>query len=308
MAEIRTDLAMESADASGAGELPGVHISNWESGDVVITEVKIEKEDGARLLGKPLGTYITLECGSARRRSTEGRQAVAALLAEELARLLPEEDGRPILVVGLGNRSATPDSLGPMAVDRTFVTRHIFKELPETLDDRMKPVCAIAPGVLGVTGVETFEMVSGIIEKVKPRAVIAVDSLSARAMARIGSTVQLTDVGIQPGSGVGNHRRALTEQSLGVKVIAIGVPMVIYAATIARDALEYLSEEDGEDHMAALDAMTEKLLEGAFGEMIVTPREVDDLIGDVAAMVASGINRALQPELSEREILEMMGN
>lgn len=308
MSQIRTDLAMESANAAGTDDLPGVHVSNWESGDVVITEVRIDREDGARLLGKPMGTYITLECNGAHRSTTEGRQAVANLLGEELARLLPEDDGNPILIVGLGNRAVTPDSLGPLTVDRTFVTRHIFKELPESIDHRMSPVCAVAPGVLGVTGVETFEMVSGIIERVKPRAVIAIDSLSARATSRIGSAVQLTDVGIQPGSGVGNHRRPLTEASLGIKVVAIGVPMVIYAATIARDAMEMLSEGDGANHDEALDAMTKKLLEGAFSDMIVTPREVDDLVGDVAAMLASGINRALHPELNEREILDMMGN
>lgn len=308
MSQIRTDLAMESASAAGRDDLPGVHVSNWESGDVVITEVKIDREDGSKLLGKPIGTYITLECSGAHRSTTEGRQAVASLLGEELGRLLPENDGNPVLIVGLGNRSVTPDSLGPLTVDRTLVTRHIFKELPESIDDRMSPVCAIAPGVLGVTGVETFEMVSGIIDRVKPRAVIAVDSLAARATSRIGSAVQLTDVGIQPGSGVGNHRRALTGESLGVKVLAVGVPMVIYAATIARDAMEMLAEEDGIDHEQALDAMTGKLLEGAFGDMIVTPREVDDLVTDVAAMLAGGINRALHPELSEREILDMMSN
>lgn len=298
--QIRTDLAMESAGAAGSSQLPGVHVSAWESGDVNITEVRIEREDGARLLGKPIGTYITLECAGEHRRTTEGRRAVANLLGEELLRLLPEDGDKPVLVVGLGNRSVTPDALGPMTVDRTLVTRHIFKELPESVDDRMMPVAAVAPGVLGVTGIETFEMVQGIVKGLNPRAVIAVDSLSARSTYRIGSAVQLTDVG--------NHRRALTEESLGVKVLAVGVPMVIYAATIARDAMEILSDEDGEDHMEALDSMTNKLLESDLGEMIVTPREVDDLVGDVAQMLAGGINRALHPGLDEREILDMMGN
>lgn len=308
MSQIRTDLAMESTGAAGKDSLPGVHVSNWESGDVTITEVRIEREEAAKLLGKPVGNYITLELTGANRRTSEGRAAVASLLGEEIARLLPDDDGRPILIIGLGNRSVTPDALGPMTVDRSLVTRHIFRELPETADERMSAVCAIAPGVLGVTGIETFELVTGIVEHVDPRAVIAIDSLAARAVSRVGSTVQLTDVGIQPGSGVGNHRRALTGETLGVKVLAVGVPMVIYAATIARDAFEMLNEDDEEDHDSALDAMAQKLLDGALGEMIVTPREVDDLVSDVAQMLAGGINRALHPGLSEREMLDMMGN
>jgi len=221
---------------------------------------------------------------------------------------LPEDDDRPVLVIGLGNRLATPDSLGPKTVDGTLVTRHLFRELPDQADERMSPVCAVAPGVLGVTGIETMEVVRAIVSAVNPRAVIAIDSLAARAINRVGCTVQLTDTGIQPGSGVGNHRSALTSDILGVKVLAIGVPMVIYAATIARDAFEMLAgEEDSPDREAALDAMSKELLEGAIGEMIVTPREVDDLVANAAAMLAGGINKALHRGLSDQEISAMMG-
>lgn len=307
MRQIRTDLAMESADAHGADHLPGVSISTWESGGVTITEVQVKTEEGARLIGKPVGHYITLECDGVRKRRPEARSAVASLLGEELIRLLPDENDSPVLVVGLGNRMVTPDALGPLAVDGTLVTRHLYRELPHLTDRRMNPVCAVAPGVLGVTGIETMEITQSLVKAIRPRAVVVVDSLTARAVSRVGSTVQLTDTGIQPGSGVGNHRSALTRESLGVPVLAIGVPMVIYAATIVRDAFELLSDDDGaQNHDAALEQLSDELMQNAVGEMIVTPREVDSLVSDAAAMLASGINQALHPGLSEHDILLMM--
>ena len=307
MRQIRTDLAMESAGAMGGRELPGVQISEWETGGVTLTEVKIETDEGARLLGKPVGLYVTLECEGVKRRNVEARRAMSALLGEELARLLPDDNGAPVLVAGLGNRTVTPDSLGPLTVDRTLVTRHLYAERPELTRRGMTPVCAVAPGVLGVTGVETSEMVRAISQAVRPRAVVAVDSLAARAVSRVASTVQLTDTGIRPGSGVGNHRAALTAETLGAPVLAVGVPMVIYAATIARDAFGLLSkDDDSPEHEQALDAMAKELLSGSLDEMIVTPHEVDDLVSDAAAILAGGINRALHPGLSEQEILTMM--
>ena len=284
----------------GKARYPGVKVAVWEESGINITEVIIDEDAGARMMGKPLGRYITLECGEVRTGNPEMRKAVSSLLAEELTRMLPGGD-QPVMVVGLGNRQVTPDSLGPMTVDRTLVTRHIFQELPDSVDDRMQPVCAIAPGVLGVTGIETLEMVSALAERVKPRAVIAIDSLAAREVSRVGTAIQLTDTGIQPGSGVGNHRRALNRDAVGVPVIAVGVPTVIYASTIVRDALGKLGGEQ-ED----LDKLTDDMLKNATGDMIVTPREVDDLVEDVAGMVALGINQALHPGLSEAEIATMM--
>lgn len=298
MRQIRTDLAMESARA---GDLPGVTISGWEAGDVHVTEVKVDPGEGSKLLGKPPGSYVTLEMSDPR--APESREALANLLGEELARMLPAEDGRPVLVVGLGNRDVTPDALGPKVVSETLVTRHIFRELPDAVDARMRSVCAVAPGVLGVTGVETLEMAKGIVEHVGPRVAIVIDALAARAASRLGTTVQIADTGIQPGSGVGNHRSALTQETLGVPVIAIGVPMVIYAATIVRDALEGMTQGAKEE---AADAIEKEVLGTALGEMIVTPREIDDLVKDSARMLASGINRALHPGLSDREISELM--
>ena len=308
MRQFRTDLAMESAGMHGADELPGVSISGWESGGVQITEVCVENKEGARLIGKPEGHYITLECEGVRQRDPDARTAVGTLLGEEIARLLPKENEASVLVIGLGNRMITPDALGPLTVDGTLVTRHLYRELPHLTDKRMSPVCAVAPGVMGVTGIETMEMVRSIIQEIRPRAVIAIDSLAARSTGRVGSTVQLTDTGIHPGSGVGNHRSALTEETLGVPVLALGVPMVVYAATIARDAFELLAgEDDSPEQDEALDQMAEELLAGSMGEMIVTPREVDALVEDAAGMLACGINRALHPGLTESDLLAMMG-
>ncbi len=301
--QIRTDLAMESVGPDGAKgktKIPGVKVSIWEEGGITITEVVVDEEAGVRFTGKPMGRYVTLECGAVKTGSPDVRRAVSSLLAEELMRMLPEGEA-PVMVVGLGNRQVTPDALGPMTVDRTLVTRHIFQELPDSVDDRMRPVCAIAPGVLGVTGIETLEMVSALADRVRPRAVVAIDSLAAREVGRVGTAIQLTDTGIQPGSGVGNHRRALDQGAVGAPVIAVGVPTVIYAATIVRDALGKLggAEED-------VERLTDEMLRNATGDMIVTPREVDDLVEDVAGIVALGINQALHPGLSESEISTMM--
>lgn len=299
MRQVRTDMALEASQA--AGSIPGVHVSQWEEESVSITEVRVETEEAAQRLGKSVGTYLTLECEGVRRRDPAAREEVQNVLGEEIARLLPpDEQGAPVLVVGLGNRRVTPDSLGPKTVDGTLVTRHLLRELPDKVDGRLNPVCAIAPGVMGATGLETMETVGALVKEIHPRCLIVIDSLAARASSRVGVSIQLSDTGIQPGSGVGNHRRALNERELGVRVIALGMPTVVYAVTIARDALEILGE--GETNPAALDEVTKSLFENEIGEMIVTPREVDDMIDDAAQMLAGGINRALQTALSPEEI------
>ena len=299
MRQVRTDMALEASQA--AGSIPGVHVSQWEEESVSITEVRVETEEAAQRLGKSVGTYLTLECEGVRRRDPAAREEVQNVLGEEIARLLPpDEQGAPVLVVGLGNRRVTPDSLGPKTVDGTLVTRHLLRELPDKVDERLNPVCAIAPGVMGATGLETMETVSALVKEIHPRCLIVIDSLAACASSRVGVSIQLSDTGIQPGSGVGNHRHALNERELGVRVIALGMPTVVYAVTIARDALEILGE--GETNPAALDEVTKSLFENEIGEMIVTPREVDDMIDDAAQMLAGGINRALQTALSPEEI------
>ncbi len=307
MIETRTDLAMEAFENTDGGPLPGVRVSHWEQDGIQITEVVVTDNEAARQLGKPKGTYLTLESNLLKERDPDARLAMAAMLGEEIGRVLPRGDGSaPVLVVGLGNRAITPDSLGPGVVDRTLVTRHMLGG--PLKGNPMESVCAIAPGVLGVTGIESMELVEAVVNKMKPRAILCVDSLAARDSRRIGSAIQLTDTGIQPGAGVGNHRKPLTEQSVGAPVIAVGMPTVIYAATLAKDAFAWLNARTGDDdaHEAALEDMERSLLEGELGDMIVTPREIDSIIQDAAGIIASGINRALQPRLSDAEIAAMM--
>lgn len=307
MLGFRTDLAMEAFDGENQQGFPGVDVHRWETGGVTLTEVVIKDASAERALGKRAGRYLTLESALLRRRDPDVRQAMAGLLSEELSRLLPEWDAHACtLVIGLGNRQITPDSLGPSVIDKTLVTRHLSDHLFPLSD--MRPVSAIAPGVLGVTGIETMDIVESLVRLINPAAVICIDSLAARDSGRIGSTLQLTDTGIQPGAGVGNHRRALTCESVGAPVIAIGMPTVIHAATLARDAFEWLNRQSGDasSHDDALSDMERSLLSTDLGDMIVTPREIDALVQDAAGIIAAGINRALQPELTDADIAAMM--
>ena len=300
MPNLRTDLAMENV--GGNPDLPGVDVRAWQQGDISMTEVIIQSEEAGRALEKPPGSYLTMECALLRDHDPQARIAMSNLLAGELGRLIPDKNSAPVLVVGLGNRSVTPDSLGPAVAEKILVTRHFLnsKYAPEG----MHSVCAIAPGVLGVTGIETMELVESLVQQVQPRAVICIDSLAARDSRRIGATVQISSTGIQPGSGVGNHRRPLTRETLGVDVIAIGVPTVIYAATLARDAFALLSDQDKHDE--ALGSLERELLDTTLGNLIVTPRDVDAIIKNCATLIAGGVNQALQPNLSESEIAQMM--
>ena len=303
----RTDLAMESFENADGGAIPGAQVSRWESGGIEITEVLITDNEAAQLLDKPKGTYLTLESPLLMERDPDARLAMASLLAEEIDRMLPDGDGSaPVLVVGLGNRSITPDALGPGVVDRTLVTRHMLGA--PWAQSGMNSVCAVAPGVLGITGIESMELVEALVKAIAPRAILCVDSLAARDSRRIGCTIQLTDTGIQPGAGVGNHRKPLTQQSVGVPVVSVGMPTVVYAATLARDAFAWLAgrQGDGAGHEAALQDMEQTLLGAEIGEMIVTPREIDAIIQDASGIIASAVNRALQPTLSDAEIAAMM--
>lgn len=235
------------------------------------------------------------------------REALSWELAQAIRQMLPEH-ARTVLVTGLGNRSVTPDALGPRTVERVLVTRHMDGCLPDDVSARMASVCAAAPGVLGVTGLETAEVLRGMAEHVQPDAVIAVDALAARSSARICSTIQIADTGISPGSGVGNHQKALTRETLGAPVIAVGVPMVVYASTIASDAMSDMIREDGgtEADEEKVAACVERVVSERLGDLIVTPREVDALVERMAGILAEGINLALHPGLSREEIEQLM--
>jgi spore protease len=299
----RSDLALESSALAGGAQVAGVRMEQLRLGDLTETVVEIVDERGVAALDKPCGRYVTLESNQMHLAEPALSDMIVDRLAETLTGMLPELGS--VLVIGLGNRRITADSLGPRVVDSILVTRHMRENTPTPVKGRLRCVAAMSPGVLGVTGMETAEVVRGVVEHTKPDAVIAIDALAAKETGRICTTMQIADTGIAPGSGVGNHRMGLSEETLGVKVIALGVPMVVYAATIARDALELLVEDlstDQEEHRGALDALVDRVVARRLGDLVVTPREVDERVAHMADMLALGINRALQPRLSKDEI------
>ena len=295
---VRTDLAME-LQKSVKKSVNGLsfHVEEPQEG-IRITRVAVESEEAEAALGKAQGKYVTLEAAEIGTRDPMLEEAMSHLMAQELMRILPEP-GRndAVLVVGLGNEQVTPDALGPRTVEKLMVTRHLLEMMPEAMDKRIRPVCAIAPGVLGETGIETAEVVRGVVDRIHPCAVVAVDALASRDSQRIGAAIQISDAGLQPGSGVGNRRMELNRETLGCPVIAIGIPTVVCAATIVRDALQQLS---GSDEMA--DEAMEKLGREALPGLVVTPREVDVLVEDAARRLAMGLNLWLQEGLTIEEI------
>lgn len=300
--QIRTDLAVESG--AGKGSISGIKTATRKIGEIEEYRVIVETEEAARKMGKAPGKYVTLSYPGLARAGSDTKSAMSQALCDALKSMLPSNDG-DVLVVGLGNRRITADALGNRVLESLLVTRHMRAVTQDDLIGRLRGVCAVAPGVLGVTGMETAEVIQGIVEHVRPGAVVAIDALAARETARICTTVQVTDTGIRPGSGVGNHRMGLTCETLRVPVIAIGVPMVVYASVIARDALSLLMDDLGmaeDGHERAMNALVERVTHQSLGELVVTPREVDDLVGTVAEIIAQGLNMALQPDLSADEI------
>lgn len=296
MLKRRTDLAVEATQlwqeqAGETTQLRGVQARDSVREGYKVTTVRILDESGAQALGKPVGTYITVELDGLLRREEDAFPRAARALAAELRGLLDLKEGDAVLVAGLGNRAITPDGIGPKAADYTLVTRHLVEQVPEQFG-AFRPVSALAAGVLGTTGMESGELISAVVEKTRPACVLAVDALASRSLRRVGRTVQLSDTGIVPGSGVGNHRMALNRETLGVPVIAIGVPTVVDAATLACDLLSEAGRED----------LDPAALSGAGENLIVTPREVDTQAGDLAKVIGYGIDLALQSGLDVADI------
>ena len=296
MLKRRTDLAVEATQlwqeqAGETTQLRGVQARDSVREGNKVTTVRILDESGAQALGKPVGTYITVELDGLLRREEDAFPRAARALAAELRGLLDLKEGDAVLVAGLGNRAITPDGIGPKAADYTLVTRHLVEQVPEQFG-AFRPVSALAAGVLGTTGMESGELISAVVEKTRPACVLAVDALASRSLRRVGRTVQLSDTGIVPGSGVGNHRMALNRETLGVPVIAIGVPTVVDAATLACDLLSEAGRED----------LDPAALSGAGENLIVTPREVDTQVGDLAKVIGYGIDLALQSGLDVADI------
>lgn len=295
---IYTDLASELRELNP--KETGIQEETEQVGNVEIKRIRILTDAAVRKLGKKKGKYITIDAPELETRNPEVFDEAIEILAKELQKMLDFNENSTILVVGLGNSGVTPDSLGPQVVSEVHITRHIKEFMPEVLTTPIASVCAIAPGVLGITGVETMDVVNGVVENVKPTYVIVVDALASRRAARISSTIQLSDAGISPGSGVGNTRSELSRESLGVPVVAIGVPMVVYASTIIRDAISIIAEEQSLGlSEERLQSLNESLIKKQSGDMIVTPKDIDTIVKDMSFVIAEGINRALFGDESE---------
>ena len=312
MINFNTDMADERSDIyrkanNIENNIEGVETESTEIDDKIkISRVKITNEKGAEAIGKPVGNYITIDIKKLKIADNNEIQKASETVTEELRALIDKHIDKKgdILIVGLGNTYVTPDSLGPKVVKDMDITRHLLKYAPEYIDPETRPVTAIAPGVLGTTGIETMEIIKGIVENIKPKLIIVIDSLSSKSIERISSTVQIADTGIVPGAGVGNARNEVSERTLGIPVIAIGVPMVVEAATIAADSIDLFIEKlqqeaKSNDYLNELrnvdkyEMIREALIPKDYN-LIVTPKEIDDLIENMKDVVARGINFALQ--------------
>jgi spore protease len=354
MYSVRTDLAIEARDMAAESKTPetekkspemeGVIVKERDDNGVKITSLQIT-EKGAELTGKKPGNYLTLEVQGIRQKDTALQNQVVDVFAKEFSSFM---DGLKIpkdascLVVGLGNWNVTPDSLGPRVVENLLVTRHLFQLQPENVQEGFRPVSAISPGVMGITGIETSDIVTGIIEKSKPDFVIAIDALAARSIERVNTTIQISDTGIHPGSGVGNKRKELSMDTLGIPVIALGIPTVVDAVSITSDTIDFILKHFGRE-MKEGDRPSKSLTPAgmSFGEkrvlsdedlpsdehrqqflgiigtledeekrrlihevlsplghnLMVTPKEVDTFIEDMATVVANGLNEALHQQV-----------
>lgn len=310
MYNFRTDMAVERNEIykkqnSLAEEIDGIENANKIIKDIEISKVKITNENGANALGKPVGNYITLDVKEIKNANEERIEEIAEIMADELRTVIREHvsDTDDILVVGLGNRYVTPDALGPKVVPEIEVTRHILEYMPKIMPEDTRPVSAISPGVLGITGIETMEILNGIVQNIKPKMLIVIDALATRKLERISSSIQIADTGIVPGAGVNNARKEISINTLGIPVIAIGIPTVVDLATITNDCINIFIENLQQKAMSnsTLNELKEKdnyeeIKEALIPKdynMIVTPKEIDKLIDNMSEIVARGINKSM---------------
>ncbi|MGN8631101.1 GPR endopeptidase [Blautia sp. HCP3S3_G3] len=292
---VRTDLALETTErfAQGHVEIRGVEIQEDynEEKDIRTTVVWIRTENGAKAMGKPQGHYITIEAPNLSIPDEDYHREVSEEVAKHLRHLIDLETEKSILVVGLGNQAITADSLGPHVVENLHITRHVIREygLKGMGEEKMHQTSGIVPGVMAQTGMETSEIVEGVVSETKPDVVIAIDALAARSVKRLNRTIQITDTGIHPGSGVGNHRIGLTEENLRVKVIGIGVPTVVDAATIVHDSMAHLLDALDE---AEQKEFLEEMISPHLHSMFVTPKDVDETVKYLSFTISEGLNLA----------------
>jgi len=327
MINVRTDLVLEAREIykenhKDEGDIDGIEVVEESEKNIKVTTVKVKNEEGSKKIGKQKGNYITIDIPDFTAYDGETMDRVSEVVSEILGRLIKIDTKKTVLIVGLGNWQVTPDALGPKVTEKIMVTRHLQTVMPEAMDDSVRPVCSIAPGVLGVTGIETVEIIKGVVEKIKPDLVICIDALAARRVQRVNTTIQIGDTGISPGAGVGNNRKQINEENLGVKVIAIGVPTVVDAITIANDTIDLVvdslisTSSSGTDFYKMLKSLDKNEKENLIKEvltskistdMIVTPKDIDLVINSLSKIIANGINMAVQPNMNMEEINKFMG-
>ncbi len=311
-----TDLALEIAE-NICNSPDGIDVKKEECNleNTYLTVVEITNAKGAEQMGRPIGTYITLESEFIKENDIEAHEKLIEILSKKIKKLCPK-NLNTTLVIGLGNLHITPDSLGPKAIDKILVTRHIKDTVPDDINNSVASVAALAPGVMGMTGIETVEVVKGVTDRVKPDLVIAIDALAARKVSRVNSTIQLSNTGVAPGAGVGNKRKTLNKDSLGVPVIAIGVPTVVDAATMANDTIEKVidallkeSKKGSSFYNMLKDTAEEEkynlikdVLDPYTENMFVTPKEVDAVVENIVNIIANSINIALHPGININDI------
>ena len=309
MISIRTDLALEATEIceEQSTALDGVVVDTKELEDCTVTTVEIINETGSKIMNKEIGKYITLESDLMKFDDDDSREKVINYLKDELIDIFGTDQSKRTLVIGLGNWNITSDALGPRAVSKTLVTRHIFKNYNKDYDDDFSEVAALSPGVMGITGIETVEIVKSIVDKIKPDRVVAIDALASRKMDRVNATIQISTGGIAPGGGVGNKRKALDKSYLGVDVIAIGVPTVVDAATLTIDVLDLAIDNlmEVSEESSGFYTMLKKLkeeekyqlikdsLDPYDKNLIVTPKDIDETIENLAIIISEGLNGSL---------------
>lgn len=313
MIQVRTDLAIEAKELyekQNNRKIPGVDMEEFQENEMKVVRVIVNNAEGEKEIRKPMGTYITIDLPQFAHYDNETMDDVSKIMSKYLTPLIKISPKSSVLVVGLGNWNITPDAVGPKVISKLMVTRHLKQYVPDSIDEKVRPVCAIAPGVLGITGIETGEIIKGVVEKVKPGIIICIDALASRKMERVNNTIQIGNTGIAPGSGVGNRRMELSEKTLGIPVIAIGVPTVVDAATMANDTIDLvldemikLSKQGGQFYsmLKSIDKnekqkLIAEVLNPYVGDLMVTPKEVDIVIDSVSKIIANGINLTLQPD------------
>ena len=319
MKHMYTDLAIESREIyqeENKTEIEGVAVDVVEEKNHSTTTVKVLNDKGSSIMGRPIGTFITIEVPNLNNANEDLKDEVSIEFSKVLLSLLKDYKKDKVLIVGLGNWNISSDALGPKVIDRVLVTRHYFINYNKESDESMANVAAMSPGVLGITGIETFDIVKGIEDKVQPDLLIAIDALASRKMERVSTTIQITDVGITPGSGVGNHRVGLNKETLGVPVISLGIPTVVNAATMVNDTMDLIIDslkneaEIGKEFYSLLDELSEQdkyslieeVLNPYMGNVIVTPKDINVLIDDLSIIIANGLNIALHPGIGISDV------